>query len=118
MDFKEFVTGHIDEATVRLGMAGFFGAVLRWATLRSDWRTGMLGLMTAPIAAIYLSPAAEPLMGPLFYLPGLANLDPVQRASFIGCVVGIIGLALPGLILDIVAIRRKKFDADSDKTGQ
>jgi hypothetical protein len=115
MGLKEFLTGHVDEATIRVGLAGFFGAVLRWLTLRSDWRTGMIGLAAGPIAAIYLSPIAEPLFSPVL---SVVNLDTFQRGSLVGCIVGIIGVALPGLVIDIIAARRKKLDADSDQAGK
>ncbi len=117
MTVWEFITGHVDGNYVQTGIAGTLGGAVRWMTLRSDWRTGLIGLVVGGISSLYLSPLVRPILGPLV---GLLTYDPFQTANFSGFVVGISGITITGLIMDIIAARRRKVDADvrGDKDGE
>lgn len=115
MTVWEFFTGHVDAAAIQTGIAGTTGGAVRWMTLRSDWKTGLIGLAVGGLASIYLSPIVQPLLGPVL---GLVTDDVFQKANFSGFIVGIGGITLTGLVIDLISARRRKFDADGDGKGK
>lgn len=104
----EFLTGHLDG--VAASVAGVLGGTVRWMTLRSDWKTGMIGLAVGGISSIYLSPLVRPMLSPLL---NMVTDDYNQSVGFTGFIVGLGGITITGLVMDMISSRRKK-DASDD----
>lgn len=84
-------------------LAGAAGGIVRWLTLRENWRDGAVSIVVGALCALYLSPMVEPLLEPAL---GRIVLDPARRAGFSGFLIGIGGIAAAGFIIDIWQIRR------------
>jgi hypothetical protein len=92
----------------KAALAGALGGIVRWVTLREHWRDGMLSLLVGSICAVYLGPLVAPILEPV-----IGKLAPGgDSAGFSSFVVGIGGMSISGLIIDIFRARR----ADSAKT--
>jgi hypothetical protein len=88
--------------------AGALGGIVRWVTLREHWRDGMLSLLVGAICAVYLGPLVAPILEPV-----IGKLAPNgDSAGFSSFVVGIGGMSISGLIIDIFRARR----ADTART--
>ena len=84
-------------------LAGALGGVVRWLTIREDWRSGLISITVGAICALYLSPLAIPAIEPIL---GKIVLDPAARAGFSGFVMGIGGIAVAGFFIDVWNARR------------
>lgn len=87
----------------RAATAGALGGLVRWLTLRSNWREGVPTLVVGAICANYLGPIAlsiiETWLGhPLAPESTLDNLMPF--------LTGVGGMTLSGIVLDIFEKRR------------
>jgi hypothetical protein len=92
----------------RAAIAGAAGGLVRWVTLRDDWREGLTGLLVGSICAIYLGPLAEPLLDPV-----IGKIAPGDSAAgFASFVIGLGGISIAGFILDIIKARRSKVRSD------
>lgn len=99
---REFFT--IDPG--KAALAGALGGVVRWATLRHDWREGLVAVVVGAICAIFLGPLVEPLLEPV-----LGAITPDGGADgFASFVVGLGGISLSGLVIDILNRSRGKAD--------
>jgi len=97
--------------TGRAAIAGAAGGLVRWVTLRDDWREGMTGLIVGSLCAIYLGPLAEPLLDPV-----IGKIAPGDSAAgFASFVIGLGGISIAGFILDIIKARRSKVLGDGDE---
>lgn len=85
-------------------LAGAAGGVVRWATLRQNWREGFAALTVGALCAVWLGPIVEPIIRPIVG-PITPHNDPTGFASFI---VGLGGISLSGFIIDIFTARRAK----------
>lgn len=92
----------------RAAIAGIAGGVVRWLTLRSNWKEGLGTLIVGALCAIYAGQIALPIVEGSIgkILPGE---DMSGLSSFL---VGIGGISLSGLILDIFDRRRLKLKED------
>ena len=104
-DFSAILTGDASKAA----LAGAAGGLVRWITLRSDWREGVGAIFVGALCALYLGPIVQPLLEPTIgaLAPGG---DPDGFAAF---VVGLGGISLTGFILDIFT--RRKGGEDEQK---
>jgi hypothetical protein len=84
----------------------------RWVPLREHWRDRVLSLLVGSIYAAYLGPLVATLLEPVIGKLG-PNGDGVRFSSF---VVGIGGMSISGLIIDIFPARRA--DTVRTQTGQ
>ena len=85
-------------------LAGALGGVVRWATLRTNWKEGVVAIIVGAICAVYLGPLIEPLLEPIF-----GSIAPDGDAhGLTGFICGIGGITLAGVILDV--INRRKTD--------
>lgn len=109
MSIWEFLSGQRETGAVLA--AGLLGGAVRWATMRSDWKSGLIGIFVGGVSAIYLSPLVKPLLGPLV---GLITDDPSQSANFSGFVVGIGGITITGFLMDYIAARAKRVKSNDD----
>lgn len=84
-----------DQAT--LLVAGALGGIVRWATLRQNWREGVMAMAVGAICSLYLGPVMLPIVvatiGPLTPGGDLQGL-----ASFL---VGVAGISLTGFLIDV-----------------
>lgn len=108
-DFPNIVFG--EKAQVIL--AGAAGGVVRWLTLRQNWKDGMVAIIVGAICATYISPLAFPILDPMLKV---VISDFVQRATFAGFIVGLGGIGLAGFILDTISSfrRERKNEKDSE----
>lgn len=79
-------------------IAGALGGLVRWITLRSDWREGFGALAVGAVCALYLGPIVQPLLEPTF---GAIAPDG-DAAGFSSFIVGLGGIGIAGILLDVV----------------
>lgn len=97
-DFIAWLTGEGGRAAI----AGALGGIVRWATLRDNWREGVLSLIVGSICAMYLGPVVAPILEPV-----IGKLAPGgESAGFSYFAVGLGGLSISGLLIDIFRARR------------
>ena len=79
-------------------------------TLREHWRDGLLSLLVGAICAVYLGPLVAPILEPV-----VGRLAPGgNSAGFSSFVVGIGGMSISGLIIDIFRARRAEVRKGED----
>ena len=97
----------------KAALAGALGGIVRWMTLRENWRDGLVSLLVGAICAVYLGPLVAPILEPV-----IGRLAPGgDSAGFSSFVVGIGGMSISGLIIDIFRARRaevRKGDGDAE----
>ncbi len=74
---------------LQLIIAGSLGGVIRWLSLRSDWRAGGGHIIAGAIAGTYLSGFVFALLRPLADLSIIQAADAQLLGAHIGGVVGI-----------------------------
>lgn len=87
----------------KLAFAGALGGLVRWITLRNNWKEGVGSILVGAICAMYLGPIVTPILEPVF---GPISPDGTG-AGFTSFVVGLGGLSISGLIIDVINSRRK-----------
>ena len=92
----------------RAALAGIAGGIVRWLTLRSNWKEGVGTLIVGALCAIYAGQLALPIVEGSIgkIIPGE---DMTGLSSFL---VGIGGISISGLVLDIFDRRRLKLRED------
>lgn len=91
-------------------IAGGLGGVVRWLTLRPTVKEGVITIVVGGICALYLGPIALPIVeGTLGkVVPGG---DMAGLTSFL---VGMGGISLAGMVLDVFDRRRRELGGKSD----
>ncbi len=88
----------------KFAIGGAMGGVVRWLTLREDWKSGLISIIVGAICAVYASPLALPsLESVLFKL----DVKPDQAAGLSGFLIGIGGVTFAGFLIDVWKIRRR-----------
>ena len=83
-------------------LAGALGGLVRWITLREHWIDGIAALIVGAICAMYLGPLIEPIL-----TPTIGKIAPGRDAAgFSAFVVGLGGISLSGLLIDLIRARR------------
>ena len=100
--------GWLASEKMQMALAGAAGGVVRWMTLREEWRSGAISLVVGAITAVYAGPFVEPIFRPLLS----AVSDPGAVARFSSFAVGLGGIALSGFIIDLVQARRRSILID------
>lgn len=97
----------------KAAVAGALGGIVRWLTLRPSWKEGAATLLVGMICAVYLGPLALPLVDGSVgrVIPGG---DMAGLSSFL---VGIGGISLSGLLMDIFDRRRSDLKGGGDDAG-
>ena len=86
----------------KLAIAGALGGMVRWVTLRDNWREGVPTLIVGAIAAVYLGPLVEPVIAPP--VEGVApDVNTMRLAAFL---TGVGGVGIVGIVLDFVRWKR------------
>lgn len=98
----------------QLAVAGALGGVVRWLSLREDWKDGLISIAVGAICAVYVSPLAIPLFDSVL---GKIVVDAASRHSFSGFVIGVGGIAVSGLVLDVWKARRRQVTDDKLPPG-
>lgn len=93
MSIREWIT---NTETWTAAFAGALGGVVRWVTLRADWREGVGAIIVGSICALYLGPLVEPLLEPV-----VGAIAPQSDSTgFSGFIVGLGGISLTGWLLE------------------
>ena len=93
----------------KLAIAGALGGLVRWITLRDNWRDGALGIIVGVICATYLSPLAIPILEPV-----VGKIMPAGDVDgFSAFIIGMGGIAVSGFLIGVWEdwrrfVRRKK----------
>jgi hypothetical protein len=95
----------ISSPAFKLIMAGAMGGVVKWLTLREDWRDGLISIVLGAVMAYYVNPLALPILEPTL---GRIVVDHEAFLSLSGFIVGIGGITLSGMLIDIVRGMRRK----------
>ena len=100
-DFWVYVFGDRGQTII----AGALGGMVKWLSLRDHWSDGIIAIIVGAICAVYLSPLALPIMDPVLKVV-IDNYQ--QRATLSGFVIGIGGIGVVGLIMDVLKLRRQQ----------
>ena len=87
---------------------GVLGGVVRWLTLRHNIREGLVTILVGGICAMYLGPLALPLIEPVVDKIAPKG-DPTSLSAFL---IGMGGISVSGLILDIFERKRGKLEKE------
>jgi hypothetical protein len=88
--------------------AGAAGGVVRWVTLRHDWREGIASIVVGALCALYLGPIVTPILAPV-----VGTIAPEgDSAGFSSFICGLGGISLSGFIIDVIRYRNPKGDVD------
>ena len=95
----------------KAAIAGAAGGIVRWVTLRENWRDGTLSLIVGAICAIYLGPLVAPMLEPVIgkFAPG------GDTNGFSSFVVGLGGISLSGFLIDLIRARRAEAKAETKR---
>jgi hypothetical protein len=94
----------------KMAMAGAAGGIVRWATLRSNWKEGLGSLFIGAVCALYLAPLVEPLLEPI-----VGKLAPTaDPQGFAGFIVGLGGIGLSGFLIEALTARTRKREGDNE----
>lgn len=97
--FFDWLASDLGKAAV----AGALGGLVRWITLRDNWKEGSAAIFTGCVCAVFLSPAAEPILVPAL---SLATTEQAAR-DLVPFVIGLGGVGIAGFLIDFVAARLK-----------
>lgn len=86
-------------------IAGAAGGLVRWLTLREQWRDGIISVIVGALCSVYLGPLALPIMEPVL---GRLIVQPDRLSNLSGFLVGIGGIAVSGFVLDLWNARRRQ----------
>ena len=92
-------------------IAGALGGVVRWLTLRDHWSDGIISVVVGAICSVYLSPLVTPGLVPMF---GAINIARDSTNSLSGFIIGIGGITLSGMVMDLWRARRRQAKAEAD----
>jgi len=88
-------------------IAGGLGGLIRWITLRHSLKEGVLTIVVGAICANYLGPLVVPMLEGT-----LGKLIPIEGLGHF--VVGMGGLSLTGMILDVFERKRREIGDDNE----
>lgn len=91
-------------STFKLIVAGALGGVVRWLTLKERWSDGLISVIVGAITAVYVGPAARPILRPLIDFTGI---DLEAASSLMGFLIGIGGILVSGFFIDFWKLRQK-----------
>ncbi|KAF0137428.1 MAG: hypothetical protein FD152_479 [Xanthobacteraceae bacterium] len=109
-DMQDFFAWLLTEKA-QAAVSGAMGGVVRWLSLREDWRSGFISVVVGAICSLYLGPIALPVLEPVL---GKMVVDPASRAGLSGFLIGLGGIAVSGFLIDLWQahrlLKRKKAD--------
>ena len=99
MDWFSFFSADAGKTT----LAGAAGGLVRWMTLRENWRDGIVSLGIGAICSLYLGPIIFPLLNPV-----LSDVAPAGDVGGLAAfIVGLGGISLTGALIDLIRARGK-----------
>lgn len=104
-DFISWIAGDKGQ----LAIAGALGGLVRWLTIREQWKDGLVSLVVGAICAVYLAPLAIPAIEPIL---GKIIADAAARGTLSGFIIGIGGIAVAGFVIDIWKARRRQTEGE------
>lgn len=100
----------------QVALAGAAGGLVRWLTLRTRLRDGLVAIIVGCISAVYLHPLAEPVVNGIL---GSVVVEDSSRSAFSGFIIGLGGVGVAGWVMDAIAARlrhkREKEEDDDDE---
>lgn len=85
----------------KAALAGAAGGIVRWVTLRDNWKEGLTALLVGAVCAVYIAPFIEPILAPT--LNSVApDADVTALSAFI---TGLGGIGIAGFLLDLITSR-------------
>ncbi|MBW4710744.1 hypothetical protein KX928_23385 [Roseobacter sp. YSTF-M11] len=97
---------------VSTAVAGAAGGVVRWVTLRDNWKEGGAAVIVGAICAVYLEDLAITLLGNF-----LSIEIPPSSKGLSGFIIGLAGITLTGFIIDVFKARAKYHEEEDKKDG-
>jgi hypothetical protein len=97
--------------TSSLAIAGALGGIVRWVTLRPDWREGVGAIIVGGICAQYLGPLIPLFLMQVFGAAAVQNLS--ADPALYGFLVGLFGISMTGWLLERMFPPRRKDNADA-----
>lgn len=91
---------------VTLLLAGAAGGAVRWISLRQDWREGVPAIIAGALCSAYLATPVGPALEKYFPLFFSASGSAAGVAGFL---VGVLGIAIAGFLLDLFQGWSKKY---------
>ena len=93
----------------KAALAGALGGVVRWITLRDNWKEGAPALVLGAIAAVYLGPLVEPVIA----TPVSTVAPEADTKSLAAFLTGVGGVGVVGMALDLVRWRKPEGGNDA-----
>jgi len=107
----ERIEAWIFSDTAAAAVAGALGGLVRWITLKENWKEGATTLIVGAICAVYLGPLIAPVLEPV-----IGQIAPHEGAvGFTAFLTGIGGISLSALIIDAFRLRHKTIKGDADE---
>ena len=101
-----------DPKWITLALAGAAGGVLRWITLRTHWRDGLIAIAAGTICSYYFAEILAPVLVILVHAVPLFITVPVSDSQMIGpagLLSGITGISITGFLIDWMGILSRTF---------
>lgn len=95
----------------KMALAGAAGGLVRWLTLRESPVDGLVAVLVGAICAIYLGPLVEPVLEPVI---GAITSDR-SADGFSSFVVGLGGIGLAGMLIDVTRRYRGREGVDGEQ---
>jgi len=96
----------------KAAVAGALGGVVRWITLRRNWKEGAGTLIVGCISAVYLGPIALAMASASTGV----QVDPGGRTDDLAnFLVGIGGISISGFFIQLFERRKKDLEGKSDE---
>lgn len=92
-------------------IAGAAGGALRWNTLKEDFKSGIISVISGAIMAVYLTEAMSGVISGLLKLVGIIAVVPPSSSAFI---VGVCGTTIISFVLDFITIYRKRISSQGE----
>ena len=107
------IAAGLPDHTLLLIISGLGGGLSRWLVEKHRfWPEGLSTLIAGATIPVFLWPVGAPIAGLAFN--GL-QLEPASAVLLGGYVTGLLGLAIPALILDVFKARKKRILQDEGK---
>lgn len=105
----------LEPEKAQLLVAGALGGLVRWLTLKDNWKDGLISVAVGGLCAAYISPLAVPALTPFLGNVGITTDSVVGLSGFL---TGIGGITASAFIIDVWRARRKMLKTAANKGDQ